>query len=481
MGVPPSPGELIAGKYRVERRLGEGGMGVVLAVTHLVLDKPRAIKLMRSEIAASAEATRRFVREAQAVADLTSEHVARVFDADRLATGEPYIVMEYLEGKDLAAVLDAYGQLPLDEAALYARQACEALAEAHGRGIVHRDVKPANLFLTRRADGAPSIKVLDFGIAKATASARPGPGGQGPPSTAAGAFLGTFEYMSPEQMTSDPDIDARADVWALGVVLYELVTGRRPFESRSAMQLFALVTEAAPAPPSEYLPGLPPAFEAIVLRCLEKDRGARFAGVAELSAALQPFALEGRPPVDRLEHQERARIDGGARTAAATAPPAVRIGLASPEASTVATPAAPPRDLEDPPRPPPAPPASHARRGVWIAAGAAVVVAAATTAILARARVSEPSSVAPPSAPPTSAAPPPSPPPAPSPPPPTSSAPEPRAPLPTAAASATSWRPRSPRAGASVSASSSAAPTSTPPVRAPRAPSYDVNGDPVQP
>ena len=292
--MPIEPGDVIAGKYRVERTLGEGGMGVVLLATHLTLGKPRAIKLLRAEVAASADACRRFLWEAQAASDLESEHVARVFDVDQLPGGQPYIVMEHLVGRDLAAILAAHGPIPAAEAALYARQACEALAEAHAHGIVHRDIKPQNLFLTRRLDGSPSIKVLDFGIAKALTPTPDRPG-----ITAEGAFLGTLQYTSPEQMTCARDVDARTDLWALGVVMYELVTGRVPFDSKSALQMFALVTEAAVPPPSDFTE-LPPGFEEVLLRCLAKDRAERPASADALRAMLDPFARAGASAVDRL-------------------------------------------------------------------------------------------------------------------------------------------------------------------------------------
>jgi serine/threonine protein kinase len=286
MDAPIGPGDLLAGKYRIERRLGEGGMGVVFKATHVTLEKPRAIKVLHAEIAADAEAVRRFLREARATSELSSRHVACVHDVDRLPSGQPYLVMEYLDGADLASILAAHGPLPAAEAARYVREACDALAEAHARGLVHRDVKPANLFLARREGGLPAIKVLDFGIAKAAA---PSAGA----ATAAGAFLGTLKYAAPEQIECSASVDARADLWALGVVLYELCTGALPFDSPSAVRLIALITESAPTPPSERVEGLPAGLDAILLRCLEKDRERRFASAAELAEALRSFASEG--------------------------------------------------------------------------------------------------------------------------------------------------------------------------------------------
>jgi serine/threonine-protein kinase len=301
MGVTVDVGQVIAGKYRVERVLGTGGMGMVVEVTHLELLQRMAIKLMLPEVSMSPELIERFLREARAAASLKSHHVTKVFDVGKLESGALYMVMEHLTGSDLASLVKTRGPLPADEAALYVLQACEALAEAHRRGLVHRDIKPANLFLTRAADGSPCIKVLDFGVAKATAEAS---------KTGTGALLGTPLYMSPEQVRGDRDIDARTDIWALGVVLYELVTASVPFTGDSLWKIFNRVTDADPAPPSSRRMGLPFGFDTVVLRCLEKDREKRPASVAELALLLAPYAPEGaRALVERVERV--AREDAG--------------------------------------------------------------------------------------------------------------------------------------------------------------------------
>ena len=221
-------GEVIGGKYCIEGVLGVGAMGIVYAAQHLQLDERVALKLLRSELVEYPDAVKRFMREAQAAAKIKNEHVTRVFDVGELSDGTPYIVMESLEGEDLARWLAARGALRLEEAIAFMLQACEALAEAHVLGIVHRDLKPSNLFCSRRPDGALSIKVLDFGISKIADLATSAPGSGR--SSGAKAAVGSPFYMSPEQMQSAPDVDHRTDIWALGVILFELLTTTVPFE-----------------------------------------------------------------------------------------------------------------------------------------------------------------------------------------------------------------------------------------------------------
>jgi len=222
------PGEILAGKYRVERVLGWGGMGVVVAAHHLELDQRVALKFLSPQALASAEIVARFAREARAAVRIKSEHVARVTDVGQLDNGSPFMVMEYLDGVDLSGWLAQKGPLPAEQAVDFVLQACEALAEAHALGIVHRDLKPANLFCIRRADGNLSIKVLDFGISKVTA---PGASSSSPDMTGTTVIVGSPFYMSPEQMFSSRGVDARTDIWSLGVVLFELLTGALRFES----------------------------------------------------------------------------------------------------------------------------------------------------------------------------------------------------------------------------------------------------------
>ncbi len=308
---PVLEGEVLAGKYRIERVLGRGGMGVVVAAQHMQLGQRVALKFLLPEACGNGEAVARFLREARAAVQIQSEHVARVSDVGQLDSGAPYMVMEFLLGSDLGAVLHERGPLPIAEAVDYLLQASEAVAEAHALGIVHRDLKPANLFLTKRRDGSPLIKVLDFGISKATQ----GDGGLG--LTATSAVMGSPYYMSPEQVRSARDVDARSDLWALGVILQELLAGAPPFQADTASALFAAIIADAPVPLSKQRPDVPPALEQVLSRCLEKDRTRRYANIAELARALEPFA-----PASSATSVERiARVLGVTGHASAVSSP----------------------------------------------------------------------------------------------------------------------------------------------------------------
>lgn len=278
-----APGVVVDGKYEVLHTLGQGGMGVVLAARHLQLGTTVALKLMAAE--AGAHDLERFDREARIVAQLRSEHVCRVIDVGRLPTGAPYIVMELLEGRDLAQVLEADGPLPVDLAVDYVAQACEALAEAHVAGVVHRDIKPGNLFVTRRPDGSPLVKVLDFGISKVGSQ-------EGQDLTGTDTVIGSPRFMSPEQLKSSRDVDVRSDLWALGTVLYELCGGRPAFAGDSTAELMVHIMMEDPVPLERLRPDLPPDFSAVVQRCLAKDPDGRFENVAALLVALAPFGGE---------------------------------------------------------------------------------------------------------------------------------------------------------------------------------------------
>jgi eukaryotic-like serine/threonine-protein kinase len=281
---PVAIGEVLAGKYRVERVIGEGGMGIVVAATHLQLQTVVALKFILED---RGQAVERFLREARSAVRLKSEHVARVSDVGTLENGMPYMVMEYLEGRDLHSVLVASGPLPVSDAVGYVIHASEAVAEAHSLGIVHRDLKPHNLFLTSGVGGRPKVKVLDFGISKSA--------GVELALTKSMEIVGTPNYMSPEQLRSSKDVDLRTDVWAIGAVMYELLTGRVPFEADTLPQLCTMVLSERPSPPNTHRPDIPQGVADAIMRCLQRAPEDRFADVGELVTALAPFAPEWAP------------------------------------------------------------------------------------------------------------------------------------------------------------------------------------------
>jgi serine/threonine-protein kinase len=292
------PGAVVAGKYRVERVLGSGGMGVVVAAQHLQLGQLVALKFPLKEAYESSEALNRFLREGQALARIRSHHVARVMDVGTLEQGEPYLVMEYLEGSDLGSTLKQQGPLAVADAVAYVLQASEAIAEAHAAGIVHRDLKPSNLFLTKSADGTPLVKVLDFGISKAILQQLTEPLGS---HTSTGALVGSPLYMAPEQIRNARRVDGRADVWATGVILHELISGKPPFGGDTLAATLAAVAADAPEPIRSLRPDVSAQLEAVILRCLEKDPDRRYGSVAELAKALVDFApVQARDSIERI-------------------------------------------------------------------------------------------------------------------------------------------------------------------------------------
>ena len=295
---PVAVDQVIAGKYRIERVIGAGGMGVVVAAQHIQLGRRVALKFLAREGMADTDAVNRFLREGQALARITGPNVARVMDVGTLEQGEPYIVMEYLDGADLGALVKQRGPLPVEEAVGYVLQACEAIAEAHANGIVHRDLKPSNLFLTRAADGHPLIKVLDFGISKSMPSA----GAASPTTvTSTGTLVGSPLYMSPEQIRDPRRVDGRTDIWSLGVILYELICGATPFEGETMPGALAAIIADAPTPIRVLRGDVPASLDDVVGRCLSKDASARYPSVADLAQALSEFVPpDSRSSVDRI-------------------------------------------------------------------------------------------------------------------------------------------------------------------------------------
>jgi serine/threonine-protein kinase len=299
-------GSVIADKYIVERVIGEGGLGVVVSAHHQHLEQTVAIKYLRPKVLGSKVVTDRFLREARLAAKIRSEHVVRVFDVGIHASGVPYMIMEHLEGTDLGHVLVTSGPLVIERAVDYVLQACEALAEAHVAGIVHRDLKPDNLFLAT-VSGKSTVKVLDFGISKM--SSKRSDTGRLSELTEANDQFGTPVYMSPEQLRSASDVDTRADVWAVGVILFELLSGQLPFDAPGLPELCTAILNLPPASLTDLRPSLPESLEAVVERCLAKDPDQRFQNVAELAQELRSFAsAAGRQSVD---HVVRVVRDGG--------------------------------------------------------------------------------------------------------------------------------------------------------------------------
>jgi serine/threonine-protein kinase len=322
-------GQVISGRFRVEHVIGIGSMGIVLAARHLELDERVAIKLIRAEMQRVPGVLQRFAREAKAAVSIKSEHVAQVFDVGTADGIGPYIVMEYLEGCDLAQVLELEGRLPIRRAVHYIMQACEALAVAHSAGITHRDIKPENLFLTRQGD-LERIKLLDFGISKAALTGRVF--GDELSAAESSCLLGTPLYMSPEQIRATSEVDHRADIWSLGAVLYELITAHSAFVADSVHKVWTRILETTPTPLGAYCSEASPALQEVIDRCLEKDPARRFQSVAELANALSPFA----PSRARLYAQRASSILGTRSDSAWPAP----ISSAPPASGASATPLA---------------------------------------------------------------------------------------------------------------------------------------------
>ncbi len=299
--APVREGDVLAGKYRVEKVLGVGGMGVVVAAMHTELDQRVALKFLQAAAARNPSVVARFNREARAAAKIKSQHVARVIDVGTLENGTPYIVMEYLEGKDLSDILARDGRVPVGVAVDYVLQASEAIAEAHAAGFVHRDLKPPNLFLAHQSDGSSIVKVLDFGISKAILADESPQGGS---LTGTTDVFGSPMYMSPEQLKASRDVDARADIWALGTILYELMCGTAPFDRPTVAETFGAILYEQPVPLRKLRPEVPEELERIVLRCLDKDKTARLGNVAELAKALFPFAASA----SRISLERTSRV-----------------------------------------------------------------------------------------------------------------------------------------------------------------------------
>jgi serine/threonine-protein kinase len=308
-------GETLAGKYQVDRVLGAGGMGVVVQATHVLLNTRVAMKFLLPQYAHDQRVVARFLREARAAVSLKNRHVASVIDIGTLESGSPYIVMEYLEGRDLFDVIEEAGHIEALRTARLLLQACQGLASAHASGVVHRDIKPGNLFLTHDVDGSEQIKILDFGISKS--------GQEVTNLTRTGAVMGSPMYMSPEQMRSTRNVDHRTDIWSLGVVGFEMLTGRLPYEAETMTELVAMVLEHDPPRASMLRPDVPRAIDDAIAKALTKDMNERYTDIAwfahDLALALgDPMSLESAARTQRI-------LSGGAGLTGSD--PAVKLEL----------------------------------------------------------------------------------------------------------------------------------------------------------
>ncbi len=311
------PGDVIGGKYRIERIIGQGGMGIVVRARHTLLEQDVAIKVLATELAADPQYAARFLREAQTAVSIKGEHVVRVLDVGTRENGTPFIVMEYLEGQDLAAIIETAGPLHIADAIDYVLQACEALAEAHVAGLTHRDIKPSNLFLAKRSDGSPLVKLLDFGIAKPASATDTR-------LTATGAAMGSPSYMSPEQVRSAKNVDHRSDIWSLGASLHELLTGEPPFRAETFPALCAAIIADEPTTLREKRKDAPLELESVISKCLEKKSEGRYSDVGELARALAQFG----GPSAQISVERITKIVSPGGVVVAAAPPA-RVSITS--------------------------------------------------------------------------------------------------------------------------------------------------------
>jgi serine/threonine-protein kinase len=284
------PGSIIAGKYEVEREIGRGGMGRIVAARHQQLEERVALKFLMAPEDRAEEFNARFLREAQVTAKLRGAHVARTLDFGVTDHGDPFIVMEYLDGINLRELLRESGPLPIDVAVDYAMQACTGLAEAHRLHVVHRDLKPANLFLTKHLDGGDLVKILDFGVSKLrsfTAAKSD--------LTAAGTMLGSPKYMAIEQLNQAAEVDERADIWSLGAILYHMLVGHPPFDGKNTASVcMAIMSGQDPPSMCEKRPEIPAALDRAVLRCLSRNLDARTPNVAVLAREMaEGSGIEG--------------------------------------------------------------------------------------------------------------------------------------------------------------------------------------------
>jgi serine/threonine-protein kinase len=287
-GLALTEGDIIRDRYRLDGVLGEGGTGIVVSATSLKDGTKVAIKFLRRALETN-ELRTRFEREARAITKIASEHVVVVLDVGTLDDGAAFMVMEHLEGRDLARILKEDGPLPIAAAVDCMVQVCDALVHAHDAGIVHRDLKPANVFVEDRGDGKIHAKIVDFGISKFLDKRVLGDDGKPPEMTNAFTMLGSPRYMAPEQVRNSKDVDARADIWSVGVVLFQLITGKHVFNAHSNVEASIAVLTADPQKLSAIEPNAPEGLDEVIRKCLTRDVAARYQTASELAIALKPF------------------------------------------------------------------------------------------------------------------------------------------------------------------------------------------------
>jgi serine/threonine-protein kinase len=402
-GFDPLVGAVLAGRYQVVRRIGEGGMGAVYEAKHTLIGKRVAVKVLLEKLVAKSDFVARLLQEARLASSIGHENIVDVNDFGTTDDGRSFVVMEFLDGESLAELTMREAPLPIERSLRIARQAASALGAAHAKGIFHRDVKPENIYLVRRGD-ADFVKVVDFGISKAVKPGGGDEGAEGYRLTHTGLLLGTPLYMSPEQARGEEDLDHRVDIWALGVLLYECLTGEVPFRANNYLQIISQVLTHTPVPPSQLRPelGIPDAVEAVVMRAMEKDRARRYQTMAELERDLErllagdqnvglpaPAEGEAAPRTTaprRWPYAAAAGLvlagglalalgnHGSPAAASAPAPPAAAAAVAAPVVPPPSLPSTPPAAVERPAPERPAPP-----RHVRVHAERAAAKAAAKT------------------------------------------------------------------------------------------------------
>ncbi|MFI5306253.1 MAG: serine/threonine protein kinase [Polyangiales bacterium] len=317
----PLIGQVLDGRYRITAVLGEGGMGIVYKAVHIALNKPLAIKVLRPEVSKNEEIVARFKQEAQSASQIGNQHIIDISDFGMLPDGSTYFVMEFLNGVSLTTALER-GRFTPERTMHIAKQLCQALGAAHEIGIIHRDMKPDNVQLVERGDDEDFVKVLDFGIAKV--------GGTQSKLTQAGQVFGTPHYMSPEQCAGT-NVDHRTDIYAVGVMLYEMATGKVPFDADHLMGILTKHLYENPIPPHELPPpvNVPPALEAVILKCLAKKPELRYSSMGELLEDVE--AMErGRTPKAVVDQVQRSTLSGQQGPVSTDAPGRVTVGLGQP-------------------------------------------------------------------------------------------------------------------------------------------------------